>query len=137
MKSIKWGVHHPRMVKVQDHPKANCRGYVAEHVLIVEKVIGRYLKKPEEIHHVDLNPHNNSKDNLVLCQDTAYHQTLHRKLRALKASGHVNYRRCWVCKKYDKPTNVMLNGNGSYVHNDCWNTYKRSLKLRRKGVHAQ
>jgi len=135
MKSIKWGKY--KMVKMPNHPRANSKGYVKEHFLVVEKVISRFLVRPEEVHHVDLDGHNNSSDNLVLCPDTAYHQTLHRRLRALEACGHADWRWCWICKKYDSPSNVHLKGNGTYQHTECWNSYKRTLNLRKKGGDAR
>ncbi|MDI6732300.1 MAG: HNH endonuclease, partial [Planctomycetota bacterium] len=39
------------------HPFAKHRGYVAEHRLVVEKYLGRYLEPTEKVHHI-----NNIKD---------------------------------------------------------------------------
>lgn len=41
--------------------------YIFEHVLVVEKDLGRYLKPHEIVHHIDLDKHNNTRDNLFLC----------------------------------------------------------------------
>lgn len=49
-----------------DHPFANNLGYVREHRLIMEKIIGRYLKPEEIIHHRDKNKLNNDSENLEI-----------------------------------------------------------------------
>jgi glutaredoxin-related protein len=48
------------------HPKANTWGYVYEHRLIVEGMIGRYLEKDEHIHHVNGKRWDNRPENLRL-----------------------------------------------------------------------
>ncbi len=53
-------------VKAEEHPKAYERGYYYEHILVLEKKIGRYLKEGECVHHIDGDKLNNAPDNLKL-----------------------------------------------------------------------
>ena len=53
-------------VKAEDHPKVYGRGYYYEHILVLEKKLGRYLKKGECSHHLDGDKLNNHPDNLEL-----------------------------------------------------------------------
>ena len=48
-----------------EHPK-NQSGYVAEHRLIMEKLLNRFLNSYELIHHIDHNKQNNLPENLIL-----------------------------------------------------------------------
>lgn len=52
--------YHPR--------KKNRKGgnYIFEHILVVEKNIGRFLEKHEIVHHIDKNKQNNNIENLHL-----------------------------------------------------------------------
>lgn len=52
------------MVLKRDHPRARANGYVLEHILVAEKMLGRPLTETEEVHHKDLNRANNDPSNL-------------------------------------------------------------------------
>lgn len=65
-------------LRVPSHPFADSKGYVAEHRLVMEDYLGRYLDPDEIVHHVDGVKNNNSIDNLELCSlkaHTAWHHT--------------------------------------------------------------
>jgi hypothetical protein len=51
---------------VKNHPVSNKRGYVAEHRLVMEQKLGRFLVSKEIVHHIDGNRQNNDFDNLKL-----------------------------------------------------------------------
>lgn len=62
-----------RKLLAHGHPRADRDGYVLEHILVIEKLIGRYLKAGEVVHHRDGNKLNNSVDNLDLFKSHADH----------------------------------------------------------------
>lgn len=61
------------LLKSPGHPYANSGGYVREHRLVMERVLGRYLTPDEVVHHKDENPANNSPENLELYSTNAAH----------------------------------------------------------------
>lgn len=63
-----------------DHPNANRRKCVYEHVLVMENKLGRYIKKGEFIHHIDLNKTNNNPDNLIVLTNEE-HARVHNKIK--------------------------------------------------------
>lgn len=62
-----WYIYQP------DHPNATRHGIVAEHRLAMEKILGRFLKPEEVVHHKDKNPENNDPDNLELFPSNGKH----------------------------------------------------------------
>lgn len=76
------------LVYAPEHPHA-ANGYVREHRLVVEQLIGRYLLKTEVVHHKDDNRQNNHIDNLQLFASNADHlaATLKGKCPKWSAEG--------------------------------------------------
>lgn len=54
------------MLRRPDHPNADSKGYVREHILVMEEHLGRYLTGDEVVHHIDRDKSNNDLCNLQL-----------------------------------------------------------------------
>ena len=60
-------------IKKRNHPDATCEGYVLEHRLVMEKMLGRRLLFHEEVHHKNGIKDNNRKSNLELVIKTKHY----------------------------------------------------------------
>ena len=58
------------------------KGYIYEHRLVMENLIGRPLNGNEDVHHIDFNGLNNNPENLLLLESKA-HQRLHKRLKKM------------------------------------------------------
>ena len=77
IKTVKNGY---RMVHKPEHPYNN-QNYVWEHRLVAEKMLGRYLKPKEVVHHLDGDGSNNEEDNLYVFSTSPEHTRYHGFLR--------------------------------------------------------
>jgi hypothetical protein len=68
------------MVKAESHPNVTNDGYVAEHRLVMENLIGRLLSMSEKVHHLNCIKSDNSPDNLILCKNNRDHHLIHGSL---------------------------------------------------------
>ncbi len=85
-----------------EHHRARGK-YVLEHILVVEKKLGRRLEKNECTHHIDGNKTNNDPQNLQVLT-ISDHTKMHPKKRAGK------YLKCPICKGsfYVKESHVNI-----------------------------
>lgn len=105
---------------------------VKEHILVAERALGFRLPVGAVVHHVNEDRLDNRNQNLVVCQDRAYHALIHKRMRALEACGHADWSRCWVCGKYDAKENLYTLESGSCgaVHPECRTAYRRELRAK-------
>lgn len=66
-----------------DHPKSAKDGYILEHVLVMEAMIGRHLKDNECVHHINRRKDDNRSKNLKLMTKSD-HMSFHMKERHQK-----------------------------------------------------
>jgi hypothetical protein len=124
-------------VRMPDHPRA-CRGYVLEHVVVVERAMGRELRAPAEVHHFDENRANNAPENLVVCQDHAYHMLLHRRAEALAMTGDPNAHKCEICHGFGDQADLTVrhrpNGHFRAYHRNCARVRSNADHARRRAT---
>lgn len=66
--------------RVKTHPRATKNGYVAVHLLNMEKSLGKMIVGKNPIHHIDFNKMNSDITNLYLCKDEKEHRDIHCSL---------------------------------------------------------
>lgn len=62
-----------KKIKLPDHPRADKRGYVREHIVVMEQIIGRHLAPGETVHHKNKVRDDNRPENLELFSSHSDH----------------------------------------------------------------
>lgn len=114
-----------------DHPRSSHQ-YVREHILKVERAIGKFLRRGAEVHHVNESKSDNRNENLVACHDHAYHMLLQRRQRAFRACGRADWRRCWICRDWSPPPEIVVRSPGGAYHLRCQVVANRVGRARRR-----
>jgi hypothetical protein len=70
-----------KRILIPEHSRSNNKGYILEHILIMEEFIGRPLSEKEVVHHIDGNGLNNDIDNLQIFPTHGQHIAFHNNLR--------------------------------------------------------
>lgn len=101
-----------KYIYVPTHPHAKTNGCVAEHRLVAEEMIGRYLKPEEHVHHINLNKRDNRPDNLMIFATNNDHSAFHKGCDVEEIQPHIfvaikRSRICPVCGKDMCPGAVM------------------------------
>ncbi len=121
------------------HPRGLKSKYVAEHVLIAEKALGRPLERTHPVHHHDGDGFNNANTNLVICEDLKYHELLHVRQRILSLGGDPDIEKpCWNCKRMLNKSNFhksLVDWDGlNTTCNECHTVLQRHRRARARGV---
>lgn len=79
--------------KTRDHQGytqiwSSLRDWVYLHRVNAEDALGRWLKRHEQVHHIDGDKKNNAKDNLLIAGQR-YHKTLHKRCKRIHGSWHL------------------------------------------------
>jgi hypothetical protein len=112
-------------VKRPDHPRKMKDNLVYEHILVAEKMLGRFLQEDEQIHHLDFNRMNNKKQNILVLKK-GMHTRLHNWIDKLGiqsvieavADGEYHVEQCLNCNEY-----IETNGNEKFCNRDCQKQY--------------
>jgi hypothetical protein len=112
------------VVWVPGHPRATRDGYVLEHLVVAERALGKSLPDQAQVHHVNEAKWDNAPRHLVICEDAAYHQLLHRRAEAWRACGHADWRKCPFCQHWDEPRRMYVRGRQNY-HRACKHAYEQ------------
>jgi hypothetical protein len=67
-------------IRTEGHPNSS-KGYVPEHRLVVERMIQRFLRPGEVVHHLDNDRANNEINNLMLFKNAKEHAKFHNKIK--------------------------------------------------------
>lgn len=71
-----------RVYGMKGHPRAQKNGTVFEHILVMEKVLGRPIRSNERVHHKNDIKHDNRPDNLAVLSESE-HAKEHKRFRNL------------------------------------------------------
>jgi hypothetical protein len=106
------------------------------HRVIVEEALRKKLPVGAVVHHIDYDRTNNNTNNLIVCQNQAYHKLLHALQRVVDLGGDPNldaycsYHQCLHRKELFSPVKKRWNA----LNNRCreaTNEYRRLRGLNR------
>lgn len=97
------------MIRMPHHHRARQNGYVLEHILVAEKMLGRPLFRHERVHHKNHKTTDNRPENLKVYSSNAEHlrdEGHHRPKHDPCPCGkpHLAMGRCSTCYAFRKRT---------------------------------
>lgn len=114
----------------------NNRKRVARSRFVAEKALGRQLPRSIPVHHVDLDKTNDSNSNLVICQNTDYHNLLHARTRIVKLGGHPRIHKiCGYCQQLKMRSEFSKRKDGDgllYRCKSCDSDYQAVRRIMNK-----
>jgi len=101
------------LIKQPNHPFANKGGYLPEHRLILEKLLGKFIDPQKfHVHHIDGVKTNNSTNNLLLLSPLEHY----RIEKGWKIIDGIWWKTCGFCKRFLKTEgNFYKRTTGQYV----------------------
>lgn len=91
---------------------------------LAQKALGHPLSGKHPVHHANEIFNDNRPENLVICESHRYHMLLHARMKAKKACGNPNGKRCKRCRGWGDPSQMIRSPkHPSYRHNpgECLN----------------
>lgn len=82
-----------RMTRMPNHPRSRANGYVLEHILIAEQMLGRSLNPGEEVHHKNMERADNRPENLRIYESHRQHWMEEHYQDVARARDAANLRR--------------------------------------------
>lgn len=76
------------------HPNADARGYIREHIIVIEKSLGHFLDRGLQVHHKNLKRDDNHLDNLQVVTPEE-----HREIHSELIRAAYPRKQCIVCNK--------------------------------------
>lgn len=77
------------LLLMKDHPNCNPKGYIREHRIVVEKSIGRFLTRKENVHHINGKKDDNRIENLLLFSSNSLHKQYEEKTNYENKKGEL------------------------------------------------
>jgi hypothetical protein len=78
------------LIRVPSHPDSDVRGYIYEHRLVAERILGRRLDRSEHVHHRNHVKSDNRDENLLVTSGPTEHKVHHRLRGDLRMPGEEN-----------------------------------------------